>query len=136
MYIVTTKVADSIIEGRGVFSLEAIPKSKIVWLFNEGHDVRKSREEFDRLSNTEKEHLNKTAYFSFWSNLWVYPPTGDPAEFTNHSLTNNPSVTFDPSVSQEPYFIANRDIKIGEELTNNYHEFDEITQLTKPNWAN
>ena len=136
MYIITTNVATSTIEGKGVFTLETIPKSKIVWLFNKSHDIRKTKEEFDKLSDREKEHLSKTAYYSSWSDLWVYPPKGDPAEFTNHSSMNNLSVAYDPSVSPEPYFIANRDIKVGEELTNNYLEFDEITRQTKPNWAN
>jgi hypothetical protein len=116
--------------------LEAIQKSKIVWLFKEGYDIRKTKEEFDILSPNIKEHLSKTANFSPWSELWVYPPTHDHAEFTNHSSTNNLSVVFDPRISREPYFIANRDIKIDEELTNNYHEFDKITQLTKPTWTN
>ena len=135
MYTVATKVTDSHIEGKGVFSLEAIPKSKIVWIFKEGHDIRKTKGEFEQLSDSEKEHLSKTAYLSPWSGLWVYPPINDAAEFTNHSSTNNLSVVFDEAISPEPYFIANQDISMNEELTNNYHEFDEITRSVKPNWA-
>jgi SET domain-containing protein len=135
MYMITTEIKDSPIDGKGVFSLETIPKSKIVWLFKEGHDVRKTKKEFDSLSDSDKGRLEKTAYLSPWSGLWVYPPDGDPAEFTNHSPKNNLSVKFNADVSPEPYFVANRDITVGEELTNNYHEFDEITRSTKPAWA-
>ena len=80
-------------------------------------------------------HTEKTAYLSPWSGLWVFPPENDPAQFTNHSPNNNISVIFDENVSSEPYFIANKDIEVGEEITNNYHEFDEITQKIKPAWA-
>lgn len=135
MYTVTTKIANSAIEGKGVFTLEAIPKATIVWVFKDGHDIRKTRQEFEQLSDSKREHLSKTAYFSSWSRLWVYPPNDDPAEYTNHSNSNNLSAVFDINVSPEPYFIANRDIKVGEELTNNYHEFDKITRDTKPTWA-
>lgn len=67
--------------------------------------------------------------------MWVYPPEGDPAEFTNHSMNSNLSVVYNKQVSPEPYFVANRDILAGEELTNNYHEFDAMTQKESPSWA-
>lgn len=135
MYTIDVEIAKSKIDGLGVFSLVDIPNSKIVWIFKKDHDKRITKNEFLKLSNTDKEHLNKTAYFSPWSKFWVYPPNNDPAEYTNHSESNNLSVMFDKSVSPEPYFVANRDIKRGEELTNNYKEFDEMTRLSKPEWA-
>jgi len=135
MYVVDIKVSKSPIDGEGVFTERDIPKDKIVWLFKQDHDQRLTDTEFQKLSSNKKEHLSHTAYFSPWSNLWVFPPQGDPAEYTNHSDKHNLSVIFDEDVSPEPYFIANRDITAGEELTNNYHEFDEITRKTKPDWA-
>lgn len=135
MYIIDVKVSKSLIDGSGVFTESAIPKGKIVWLFQQDHDQRLTDTEFQRLPANDKEHLSHTAYFSPWSNLWVFPPKDDPAEYTNHSDTHNLSVLFDENVSPEPYFVANRDIAVGEELTNNYHEFDEITRKTKPDWA-
>jgi SET domain-containing protein len=135
MYIVRIKIGDSSIDGRGVFAEEAIPTGKKVWVFQLGYDLTKTKEEFEALPGEEKEYLSRTAYLSPWSGLWVYPPKGDAAEYTNHSLENNLSVMFDPDVSPEPFFVANRDIKVGEELTNNYHEFDEVTRQTKPEWA-
>ncbi len=135
MYRVKVKIAKSNIDGHGVFAEERIPKGQVVWIFKSGHDVSIGNDEFDKLEDREKEQLRRIAYLSPWSNKWVYPPTGDPAEFTNHSSDNNLTAVFDSAVSQEPYFVANKEIMVGEELTNNYHEFDEVTQSTDPGWA-
>lgn len=135
MYIKRIKVANSSIDGKGVFANESISKGEIVWIFSKGHDFAITDQEFQNLPQTKKDHLQHTAYLSPWTKLWVFPPSDDPAEYTNHSTSNNLSVIFDKSVSSEPYFIANRDIKVGEELTNNYHEFDEATRSANPDWA-
>lgn len=135
MYKIAVEVAPSPIDGKGVFTLNSIAKKTVAWLFTEGHDVALSVTEYHELSQPEKDRLDKTGYLSPWTNLWVFPPNDDPAQFTNHSDKNNLSAVYDESVSTEPYFIANRDIQAGEELTNNYHEFDKITRETKPDWA-
>lgn len=56
------------------------------------------------------------------------------ALYTNHSGHNNLSVKYDISISEESFFIANRDIQEGEELTNNYYEFDEAIKIKKPDF--
>ena len=135
MYIKKIKVDKSHINGKGVFADEEIQQNEIVWIFKNGYDVRKGDEEFQKLPESERQHLSHTAYFSPWSGMWVYAPIGDAAEFTNHSATNNLSVKFDNEISSEPFFVTNRYINQGEELTNNYYEFDEITRKQKPDWA-
>jgi hypothetical protein len=136
MYIILVKVKKSVIAGKGVFTQQDIAKDGIVWLFKGGYDIRLDNNHYSILSSEEKLYLDKVGYLSPWSGFWVHPPKGDPAEFTNHSLNNNLSVKFDKNISPEPYFYANRNIASGEELTNNYNEFDEITILAKPSWAN
>lgn len=135
MYLISVKVAKSDIHGRGVFTNEKIPKGKIVWKFRNSYDIKLSQKEYDVLSESRKQKIQKVGYLSPWSGYWVLPPEGDPAEYTNHNSQNNLSVIFDRSVSAEPYFVANRDIRAGEELTNNYSEFDKITQNTNPSWT-
>lgn len=135
MYKVLVTIQASSIDGKGVFAQQDIEKDTIVWQFDARHDHAITQADFDAKDPVEKEYLHRIAYLSPWSNLWVYPPKGDPAEYTNHSNDNNLTVTFDGSVSSEPYFIANRAISTGEELTNNYHEFDVITKTTQPDWA-
>lgn len=135
MYQVPVRVSESTIEGKGVFATAVISKGSRVWIFTEGHDIVMNTKEYNALPEKEKAKIKKTGYLSPWSGQWIFPPANDPAQFTNHSPNNNLSVVFDGEVSPEPFFIANRDIKQGEELTNNYHEFDKITQQTKPEWA-
>ncbi|MBI1857349.1 SET domain-containing protein [Candidatus Saccharibacteria bacterium] len=135
MYVVPVKVAKSNIDGSGVFAEANIAKNTIVWIYKDGHDIALTPNEYNLLSTEKKDVLEKTAYLSPWSGLWVFPPDNDPAQFTNHSPKNNLSVVYDSKVSTEPYFVANKDIRSGDELTNNYHDFDKITQQTKPAWA-
>jgi SET domain-containing protein len=135
MYAVLVKVDKSNIDGQGVFAIEDIPKGTIAWIFKEKHDIKLSAKEYDSLSSLQKQKMDKTGYLSPWTGFWVFPSDNDPAQFTNHSNDSNLSVAFDKSISTEPYFVANRDITKGEELTNNYNEFDKITQKTKPIWA-
>ena len=135
MYIKKVRIDESQIDGNGVFTIENISENEIVWMFKQGYDQSLSKVKFQNLPQTEKDYLSRTAYLSPWSKQWIFPPKGDPAEYTNHSSDNNLSVKFDPMISPEPFFIANQSISAGDELTNNYHEFDEITQTQEPDWA-
>lgn len=135
MYKVSVAVDDSPIDGKGVFTRKDIAKDTVVWQFNDKHDIVFTPAEYEAVPPEYKARLKNTGYLSPWSNNWVFPPKDDPAQYTNHSAHNNLSARFDAEVSPEPYFVANRDIVAGEELTNNYHEFDQITRTTKPQWA-
>lgn len=135
MYKVLVNVQASNIDGKGVFAQQDIQKDTIVWQYTADHDHAITQAEFDAKDQVEQEYLQRVAYLSPWSNLWVFPPKGDPAEYTNHSNQNNLTVEFNSNVSSEPYFIASRDIADGEELTNNYLEFDKIAKTAPPDWA-
>ncbi|HYF10329.1 MAG TPA: SET domain-containing protein [Candidatus Paceibacterota bacterium] len=134
VYLVSTGIKPSGINGRGVFTLQKITKGEVVWKFDPAHDKTLSADEFENLDQESKEHLKRVAYRSPSTGRYVYPPENDPARFTNHSKDNNLSAVFDPVFSEEPYFISNRDIEIGEELTNNYTEFDEALKERRPKW--
>lgn len=136
MYVIKVEVRDSVIHGKGVFTLEKVPKGKVVWQYTPAHDQRISIEEFKKLPKSEKNEFRHSGYLSPSSNLWVCPPKGDPACYTNHSNSNNLATVLDAKISDEPYFVANRDIKAGEELTDNYLEFDKISQKLKVDWLN
>ena len=136
MYIFEVRVKKSNINGRGVFAREDIPQGSIVWEYRSDHDLSFTIKEYEKMDVDQRKEMHHSAYLSPWTGVWICPPPDDPACFTNHSPNNNLSVKFDTNISPEPFFIANRDIKIGEEITNNYREFDEITQTMKTNWAN
>jgi SET domain-containing protein len=135
MYIVPVEVRESSIEGRGVFAAANIKKGQIVWQFTKHHDIEMTPEEFDRQDKETRQKMQRVAYLSPASGLWVSPPENDPACYTNHSRQNNTTVVVDANISPEPYFVANRDIQKSEEITNNYYEFDLNTQKTKPTWT-
>jgi len=137
MYLFPVTVKESAIEGTGVFSVGAINKGAVVWKYVPEHDQTLSQEEYAKLDTAGKEYMEKVAYLSPTSGHCIFPPEDDPALYTNHDASNhNLSVVMDITISPEPYFVTNRDIAPGEELTNNYHEFD--TSISKkesvPNW--
>lgn len=134
MYLFFVEIKESEIDGKGVFTVEKINKGQIVWKFNANHDKSISQEEFDVLDDVVKAELRRIAYLSPTTNRYVYPPINDAARFTNHSPNNNLSVFIDKDISEEPYFVANRDIEAREELTNNYLEFDEALKKYRPEW--
>jgi len=135
MYLYKVEVKKSEIEGKGVFALESIKKDSIVWKFDKDNELMMSQGEFDKLGPEKKKEIEKIGYFSSISRKWIVPPEKDPAYFTNNdSLKNNLSVVYDKKISPEPFFVANRDIVKGEELINNYLEFDEFTKENKPCW--
>jgi len=134
MYLITVAVQDSPIEGQGVFALEDIKAGVVVWKFDPNHDKTLSKLEFDSLNDQESESLRRVAYISKNTARWVYPPENDPARFTNHSKENNLSATLDTRISEEPIFVANRDIQTGEELTNDYSEFDDVPENLEAKW--
>lgn len=135
MYLVKTKVGESSIDGRGVFAAERIAKGKTVWVYDPTKDLAVTKEDFRKLDLKEQERFIHSAYLSPWTNLWICPPAGDDGEYTNHGSNNNLTAVYDNNVSSEPYFVANRDIEAGEEITNNYHEFDALTRKEQPGWT-
>lgn len=135
MYIVPVEVKDSSIDGKGVFTKENIKKDSIVWRFTKGHDKKMTQQQFAQLDPSKQKELQRIAYLSPTTGLWVMPPDGDTACYTNHSPnSNNLNVKVDLKISDEPIFIANRDVETGEELTNNYLEFDEKTKSKSFDW--
>lgn len=137
MYLVPIETRKSTIEGTGVFTLEAIKKGTVVWKYVAGHDQSLSVVDYEKLDESSKQYMKKVAYLSPTSGQYVFPPENDPALYTNHDASHhNLTAIMDKNISPEPHFIANRDITPGEELTNNYHEFDVAiaTMPHKPSW--
>jgi SET domain-containing protein len=137
MYLIPVEVKESAIEGKGVFTVEAIKNGTIVWKYVAGHDQSLSPKDYEILDEAGKQYMEKVAYLSASSGQYIFPPENDPALYTNHNAPhNNLTVVLDENISREPHFVANHDIAAGEELTNNYHEFDAAINLktTRPEW--
>ena len=121
MLLVKTKIAPSEIEGIGLFADQFIPKDTIIWKFKDGFDLKVSKKDINSLSEFSKEQFKKYCYQNKKTGLYVL--CFDDARFFNHSSTPN-CIGLD-SIDEEGITIAGRNIKIGEELTCDYEEFDK-----------
>jgi len=120
------KLDKSKLHGIGLFTKEDLKKGQIVYTASPLLDVNITQEQFDSLNENEKAEIR---YWGFWdepNNVWHVD--FDNSKFINHS--------FDPTLTQDPkhknaYLIAMRDIKTGEELTQNYLEFESKEDLRR-----
>jgi hypothetical protein len=137
MYVVPVEIRKSAMDGKGVFTKTTISKVTIVWQYTEGHDMKMTRLEFDGLVEPTKVMLQRVAYLSPNTDMWVMPPKDDPACLTNHAPDSyNTSIVIDRNISDESVFIENRDVPAGEEITNNYLEFDVNSTKEELDWLN
>ena len=119
MLLVRTELKPSNVHGLGVFAKEFIPKGTRVWEYREGFDYRVSREFVGMLPEPARSTLRH--YSAFWGGGYVI--SADDARFLNHSETPNLRTFAEPDID-----VALRDIQVGEELFEDYREFDESTR--------
>lgn len=113
-YRAEVKMATNPKMGLGLFAKEFIEKGSIVWQYIEGVDVRISKENFEKLNEAQKEYVYKYAWLE---EDGCYHSSCDLTNFINHSYSPNLKVIDD-------IVIALKDIQPGEELFENYQEFD------------
>jgi SET domain-containing protein len=116
MLRVKTKTKKSNIHGIGLFADQYIKKGTLIWEFVEGFDMKFTEEEFEKLPRPTRDYI-RNCYG------WKNPETGliylsgDEDRYVNHS--------YRPNMVNER---AAKNIKKGEELTEDYFEFDLWTQ--------
>lgn len=116
MLLVKTILGQSSVHGMGVFAAEFIPSGRRVWEFREGYDWRVSEEFVSSLPEPAQSTLRH--YSALWGGGYVV--SADDARFLNHSDSPNLRTFAEPDID-----VALRDIQIGEELFEDYREFDE-----------
>lgn len=117
MLLVKTYIKNSSIHGIGLFADEFIPKGRIFWTLKKGLDIVITQNEFEKLSDLEKDYFNHFAYYNEIDGGWVL--CGDNARFTNHS--ENPSYMDGKNGDA----IMIKDVLPDEEIFGNYFEFNE-----------
>jgi uncharacterized protein len=122
MLTVKTKLDKSKIAGIGLFADQDIDKDQLVWKNNAGTELAKTPEEFAAFSDYLQNIYKHYGYMDKVDKLWKLPL--DNSRFMNHS--ENPNLT---QVESGDYH-ATRKISAGEEITCNYHQFDEL--IDKP----
>ena len=108
------KVATDPRMGLGLFATEFISKDPIVWKFVEGVDIKVSVDRVEQMSEAQQEYFEKYA----WVEDDYYYSSCDLTNFVNHSYQPNLKII-------DEIMISLRDIHPGEELFENYAEFDD-----------
>jgi SET domain-containing protein len=112
--------------GIGLFADENLTKGKLIYTPSPLLDVNITQQQFDSLDAKEKQEILWWGFFDQPSGKWHVD--FDVSHFINHAYDG--TVTQDPSHT-DAYLVAARDIKVGEELTQNYLEFETKEDLKK-----
>lgn len=119
---VKTKIDKSNIHGIGLFADEFILKGIKIWEFTPGFDLKFTIEQINELPKEVQEYLKMYAWLSKKSGMYCL--ASDNGKYFNHSKNNNvQSYYFDEH--DEVITYALHDIKIGEELLDDYSSFEE-----------
>ncbi|HEY0908542.1 MAG TPA: SET domain-containing protein [Candidatus Paceibacterota bacterium] len=122
MLLIKATPKASAIHGIGLFADQDIAKGARIWKFSPGLDTEISPTDFEKLDQREKDFI---LFYGFNSRkTGNYHISFDNVRFINHAKDGN--VSTDTSFEDVEYpLVANRDIKQGEEITQNYFEFDD-----------
>jgi uncharacterized protein len=116
MLLIKTSIKQSKGKGLGCFAAQAIKKEEIIYRDDPEFDRVFKKEDIEKLPKWKKDW-----FFEYAPQYdGVYYLNVDNARFINHS--NTPNLKYNKETGE---YKALRKIKIGEELTSNYREFDE-----------
>jgi SET domain-containing protein len=126
MIHVTYKLKVSDLHGIGLFAAQDIAKGELVYTASPTLDLNITQAQFDSLDQKEKHEVLWWGFFDQPSQMWHVD--FDVSKFINHS--------YDATVTQneaydEAYLVASREIEVGEELTQNYLEFETQADLLR-----
>lgn len=112
--------------GIGLFTDQPIRKGEIVYTASPLLDLNITQEQFDTLHQKEKDEILWWGFFDEPSHMWHVD--FDVSKFINHAY--DATLTQDEN-HKEACLVAIRDIESGEELTQNYLEFESPEDLVR-----
>jgi len=118
------KLDKSAHHGVGLFTSQDIDAGEVVYTANPLLDVNITIGEFEDLEKSEQDEIRWWGFFDQPSQRWHVD--FDVSKFINHSFEGNITQSSD---HDEAYLIASKDIKAGEELVQNYLEFETEEDL-------
>ncbi len=121
MLLVKTKLAMSEIQGLGVFADQFIPAGAVVWELHPQFDLQFPLEALNELPQFARDRIMHFAYVDKRTGMGIL--CADDARFMNHSDDPNTRTIVDENGHEHD--LAVRDIHPGEEITCDYHEFDD-----------
>jgi SET domain-containing protein len=123
MITVRISVGPSQIHGLGCIAEEEIRTGQLVWKFQPGFDLALKKEFIDSLPAGARENVLNYAYISKTTGDYIL--CSDDSKFTNHSpMPNVKCVIPEGGAPNELVCHATRTILPGEEITNDYRDFD------------
>lgn len=117
MFHVKVKLGESKVDGIGLFSDQDIMAGQKIYTPNPLLDLKISEPEFKWLTDDEKSTIEHYGYLDKNDGMWHY--AFDDIKFCNHSNDGNLTL-------QEGVLVAKRHIPSGEELTQDYNEFEKL----------
>lgn len=120
------KLDKSALHGIGFFADEDVEKGSLIYSASPKLDLNISLEEFTLLSEAEKNEVKYWGFLIEEENVWHVD--FDNSKFINHSLDGNATQDTEHA---NAYLVAKSGIKKGEEVTQNYLEFETKEDLNR-----
>lgn len=120
MLHITTFLGESAVHGIGLFAGEDIAKDTLIYEPSPDIDLMLDQQSFEKLRTEEKAHIQHYGFFDHYTQRWTL--AFDDIRFCNHSLQPNMKAF---GAGKACKVIALRDIVAGEELTQNYEDFEK-----------
>ncbi len=114
--------------GIGLFADKDLKKGQLIYTASPLLDVNITQEQFNSLTDREKEEFQWWGFFDEQNHLWHVD--FDVSKFINHTDKREATVTQDKTKG-DTYLVAVRDVKKGEELTQDYLEFESEEDLKR-----
>jgi len=112
--------------GIGLFADEDLKEGQLIYTASPLLDVNIIQEQFDSLTDQEKQEFQWWGFFDTSSKKWHVD--FDVSKFINHSYESTVTQSKD---HEEAYLVTVRNIRKGEELTQNYLEFEAMEDLKR-----
>lgn len=134
MLLIKTEVKPSKIAGLGLFAQENIKKETLVWQYTPKTCVIWTKDQMQNLlesyHKTEDQIIHYLLTYTYYQERQGLILCLDNGRFVNHAEKPNlQTPTHMPKEEGWQYSVANRDIKAGEELTEDYRTYDSIAWL-------
>ena len=129
MIMIDYEVKSSPVHGAGLFTRQDIRAGDLIAVASPSLDVNITPDVFESLTQREQDEI---LYWGFFDENYtgggVFHVDFDNTKFINHSLDGN---VMQDAAHHEMYLVAARDVVAGEELTQNYLEFETVKDLER-----
>lgn len=126
MIHVKYKLKHSELHGIGLFVDQSVNSGDVIYTASPLLDLNLSQEEFESLDQKEKDEVLWWGFYDQPSQKWHVD--FDVSKFINHS---DDATVAQHEDYEDAYLVATRDLSIGEELTQNYLEFETKEDLAR-----